>query len=308
MNFENNYFEDNENEEAADLETEGNGNNIYKIAREDAEFLLDKFEYFDEGDVMEISPEVITEDVPVFVSPGWGVSPEAQIEGLETIAEEGERKVITANFSRKELIEGYDDENIPTAELQKALAIIDIIDSKGLEFVDGIGHSEGGLNLAIAASLFPEKFRNLVFISPAGSINISYAELVKRFAVDEGIEEFKGMDKEKLFTFYNYLKSVVKNFLKNPILSNKEISEMTELDIFEMSKEIKGNGIGVSFIAGANDKVFPMDEINKNVDEGNVDYYLSTKGNHGAFIFDQRYAQLAENLLDNMKEKNNKEN
>ncbi|MCK9578052.1 alpha/beta hydrolase [bacterium] len=317
MNFEKSFEEESEYESGAmetkalgeDLETntnegeEGKENNIYTETRKIAEDLLVKYKFFNEADVVEISPEEIAENVPVFASPGWGVSPEAWSDSLKIIAEEGERKVVTANFTREEIINEEEGADIPASELQKALAIIDILNSKGLEEVDGIGHSEGGLNLAIAASLFPEKFRNLVFVSPAGSIDISREELVKRFAIDEGIEEMKGMDKGKILSFKTYLKAIVGSFLKNPILSHKEVDAMTKLDIFEMTKWLKEKGVDVGFVAGANDQVFKMDEINKKVGVNNIDNYLTTKGNHGSLIFDSQHATLAGNLLHNMKMK-----
>lgn len=299
MSFENYSFE---NEELGIESREDK--NIYDLIRRNAEDLLEKFDFFDEKDVVEINPEKIKEEVPVFVSPGWGSSPESEMDTLKIISEEGERKVISVNFSREEKIKDEDSGELPAAELQKALAIIDIINSKDLVCVDGIGHSEGGLNLAIAASLFPEKFRNLVFVCPAGSINISRRELAKRFVIDERLEEIKNIDKTKILSFYTYLRAVVKNALKNPVLSNKEVTAMTELNIFEMTKWLKEKGVGVGFIASADDKVFPVDEINESVNNENIDNYITTKGNHSAFVFDQQYARLVENLLDNMKTKN----
>ena len=82
---------------------------------------------------------------------------------------------------------------------------------------------------------------------------------------------------------------------------------MTKLDIFEITKYLKEKGINVGFIAGANDKVFPMDEINKKASGENLDYYISTNANHGSIIFDHKHAQLAENILDNMKRKKGRE-
>jgi pimeloyl-ACP methyl ester carboxylesterase len=275
---------------------------LYGDLRDSAEDLLERYQFFSEDDILEVLPEKEITDIPVFASPGWGVTPDAWQDSLKIISDEGGRRVVTANYTREEMIdkEGL-GADIPTAELQKALAIIDILDSRGLAIVDGIGHSEGGLNLAMAASLFPERFRSLVFVSPAGSINISKEELVKRFAIDEGLEEMKGMDRSRLYHFKDYLKGVVKNFLGNPSLSHKEIEEMTELDIFKMTRWLKDNGIDIGLIAGANDKVFKMDEINELVGEEVVDDYITTKGNHGSLIFEQEYAHLSGNILNNMR-------
>lgn len=303
MNFE--YNEEGleiEQEESVECDFE---NKRIREIRKIAENLLDNYQFFDKEKVLEVVPEKEIEDVPVFASPGWGVAPEAWENSLKIISDECKRKVITTEYLRKEVIEGdIIGKEMPVAQFQKALTIISILNSKGLECVDGIGHSEGGLNLAIAATLFPERFRNLLFVSPAGSIDVSKEELIKRFAVDEGLEEMKGVDMEKIALFKDYLKSITRNFFENISLANKEIKEMTELDIYSMTEGLKEKGIGIGFMAGASDKVFTVDEINNRVSDENVDHYIATKGNHGAIIFDEKHAHLAGNVLHNMMMKN----
>lgn len=299
MNFE--YSEEElESESGESVECNLENERIREI-REIAESLLENYKFFDENKILEVAPEKEVEDVPVFASPGWGVAPETWENSLKIISDECKRKVITTEYSREEIVEGdVIGKEIPVAQFQKALTIISILNSRGLECVDGIGHSEGGLNLAIAATLFPERFRNLLFVSPAGFIDVSKEELIKRFAVDEGLEEMRGMDMEKILLFKKYLKNVAKNFFENISLANKEVNEMTELDIFSMTEGLKEKGMGIGFMAGANDKVFTIDEINNRVSDENVDHYITTKGNHGAIIFDEKHAHLAGNVLHDM--------
>lgn len=269
----------------------------YGKARSEAEFLLEKYRFTEDKEIVEINPEKSKDDVPVFVSPGWGVVPESQEESLETIAEEG-RRVITVYFSREKKIE----ENDGDAELQKALSIIEAINKKGVDKVDAIGHSEGGLNLVIAANLFPEKFRNIVLISPAGMIEKdSSLSLIKRFIIDEGLQELINGKNSDIGSFSKYLKEVFKYSIKGSKLSYEEISACAIANIFEMTKQLREKGVGVGFVHGVNDKVFPMEEVIKNVGKENTDYFVSTKGDHGSFIFNKGHALLAENLLDNMK-------
>lgn len=268
----------------------------YEKARGEADILLEKYDFIENKNIKEINPENSKDDIPVFVSPGWGVIPESQGEALKTISDEG-RKVLTISFSRENKIK-QSDSNIPVAELQKALSIIEAIGKKGIDKVDAIGHSEGGLNLIIAANLFPEKFRNIVLISPAGMIeNDSSMGLMKRFIVDEGIQEL-GIDKS---LFSKYIKEVFKYSVKNPKLSYEEISACVVSNIFKMTKQLREKGVKVGFICGANDRVFPIEDVIENVGKENMDYFVSTKGDHGSFIFNKDHALLAENLLDNMK-------
>ncbi len=58
----------------------------------------------------------------------------------------------------------------PKEEVRKALNILGVLEEKDVEKTDVIAHSEGAVNTLIAASLYPEKFRNIVLFGPAGLI------------------------------------------------------------------------------------------------------------------------------------------
>ncbi|MFA5431464.1 MAG: hypothetical protein WC319_01095 [Candidatus Paceibacterota bacterium] len=199
-------------------------------------------------------------------------------------------------------------EDIPGAELQKAFAIIEIIRKKSNKRTDAIGHSEGGLALALAVSIRPDLFRNIVLIAPAGMMkNDSFWGLIGRFAIKEPYEEIKegGLN---MNIIGSYLKDITLHYLKNRSLSSKEIKAMTQMNVFEMTKYIKKQGIGVGLVCGTNDKVFPIEEVMKNIDNENVDYFRSTKGNHSSIILSDEYKEyvlLAEKLLTIMARKKN---
>lgn len=283
--------------EAPSFESESKEKTFYEKARERTDNYLENFKFTENKEVININPEKPKDEVPVFFSPGWGVRTTSE-SIMKTIAEQ-DRKVISTFFSREEKIIN-DEENIPVAELQKALAIIEIINNSRTEKVDAIGHSEGGLNLMLAASLYPEKFRNIVLMAPAGMMkNDTKLSLVKRFLLDEGIEE-RNQITSNFKSFISYLKDVSYHALKNADLTNKEIEAMTQMDIFEMMKELKGKGVKVGLVCGVNDKVFPIEEVLKNMGKEDVDHFISTTGNHGSTTFDKRHVELAENLLSNM--------
>lgn len=291
------------NFEKENIENNQEKENIYKKAKTRADIFLKNIDFTKDKQITQINPERLKDNIPIFVSPGWGVekAENSMVETLETLASEG-RMVISASFEREEKIIENEIEDIPIAELQKALTIIETINKNGLEKVDAIGHSEGGLNLAIAASLYPEKFRNLVFVSPAGMMGKkdSYLDLIKKFTIDEGINEIKYRNDSNINSFYDYLKNIIKYIAKNPSLAHKEAQEINNSDIFEMTKHLKEQGIGVGLICGVNDKVFPIEEVIKNADEGNIDHFISTKGHHGSFVLNKEHVLLAENLLTNM--------
>lgn len=272
----------------------------YEKARSEAEILLEKYDFIEEDNIVEINPVKPKEDVPIFVSPGWGVTPKSQKEALESIVGEG-RKVLTVSFSREKKIKqsGID---IPVVELQKALSIVEALNKKGISKVDAIGHSEGAIVLAIAALYFPEKIRNIVLISPAGTVeNDSPSELVKRFVVNEGIKEFSKNRDAKKDSLFEYLSEIFKYGIKNPGLSYEEILACANANIFELTKQLKRKGVKVGFICGSDDEVFPLKEVNKRANKENFDYFISTEGDHGSFIFNKEHVLSAINLLNSMK-------
>lgn len=269
--------------------------------RKNTDFLLKKFEFIDDKDVIKINSEKEKDNLPVFISPGWGVTSDSQRDTLRVLLEQG-RSVISLSFSRNKVLKKELVKNIPSVEMQKALTIIEAIDKSKKERIDAIGHSEGGLNLAIAAMFYPEKFRNIVLINPASIIEEdSCLGLIKRFMLDEGLEEFKSMKDININSFNNYFKNVFQYFIKNIDMSYEEIKSMTQMNLLDLTKELKEKSIGVSIVCGSNDKVFPIEKIIKKVDKTNLDYFISTKGNHGSFIFNKEYVLLAEDLLFKMK-------
>lgn len=313
MNFNEGSFieEEKDSEKIENIEKQEIKSNIYEKARELADGFFEKFEFVKKEDIIEIeaNTEQKKDETPVFFSPGWGVkgNSESIVEILKIIANEG-RDVISTSFEGEQKIaESENKEDIPIAELQKALAIIQSINEMEIDKVDAIGHSEGGLTLAIAACLYPEKFRNLVFVSPAGMVGEdSYLDLIKRFTIDEAVEEMKNRKWQNMNSFYGYIKEVFTYVVKNPALSLREVKAMSEMDIFEMTKYLKDQGIGVGLVCGTNDKVFPIEDVIANVSEENIDYFLSTKGDHGSLVFNREHGLLAEDLLENMARKKEK--
>jgi len=293
MGFENFNFN---SEEHIELPKE----DYLEAAREESLVLLEKYDFVNEEEIDDIVPKEDSRDIPILFFSGFGATPETQEDSLIEISRDEGRRVLAVPVTRKRIID--EDSIIPSVELQKSLAGLEVLQKKGIEKVDAIGHSQGGLNLAIAAMLFPEKFRSVVFIAPAGMIEgDSPLSLVKRFLVDEGIQEVRDMDKFNMGSIINYMKGLFKYSFENPMVSIDEITALASMDIFEISKKLKEKGVNVGFVCGANDKVFPIEEVLKNIGKDNTNHFISTKGNHGSIIFNKEHAQLASNLLTNMK-------
>ncbi|BFT94134.1 MAG: hypothetical protein MNSN_03970 [Minisyncoccus archaeiphilus] len=296
------------NEGNEDIQEEINNEVCSEVMDKTREF-LDKID--STKDAIIYTPEKKKDEVPVFYAPGWAVKADSASvqEIMKTISEQG-REVISSSFSnRQEVIDyaGDDEYHFTMAELHKALIIMDTINDLAIDRCDLIGYSEGGINASIAACLLgEEKIRNLVLVCPAGMIGKdSCFDLIKRFAVTEELEEIKNRDKKNMNSSFEYNKDIIEYLIRHPEFTRQEIKAMTEMDIFNMTKYLKGKGIGVGLVAGGSDKVFPIEKAIDNVEE-NVDFLVSTKGDHGSIVFDKKHILLVEDLLTNMAKEANR--
>ncbi|MCK9578050.1 hypothetical protein M0R01_00980 [bacterium] len=257
-------------------------------------------------DAVIFSPEKKKDDVPVFYAPGWAVKADTNsVKGVMKLMSDQGREVISSSFkNRKKIIDAIGEDNkyyFQLAELHKSLLIVDTIRDLGIEQCDIVGYSEGGINASIAACLLGEKsVRNLVLVCPAGMIGKdSCFDLIRRFAITEEVEEIRKREQKDFNSTVDYTGDIIEYMVKNPKFTRDEIKAMTEIDLFKMTKYLKGKGVGVGLVCGANDKVFPIEQALDKIEE-NVDYLVSTKGNHGSIVFEKEHILLAENLLTNM--------
>lgn len=238
--------------------------------------------------VVDIKPEEEKFELPLVVAPGWGNLIEPVIENsFQVMADEG-RRVLSLDFPRRMKIEG--DKDQPVEHIQKAMALLELLEKKEIEKAEGAGHSEGGLVLAIAAMLAPEKFDNLVFVSPAGMIGKdSLLGLAHRFVITEGKKSKIPLPPVEL------AKGFLKYILANPLMALREPMSTAQSDLYEAFKDLKEKGLGISVICANNDDVFLMDEVQEEYrnrkqkrdfakPEDLFDGFYSVKGSHSEFL------------------------
>jgi|GEM_PF-2568529 len=106
---------------------------------------LEKFRpILDEEAVVDINPEEKESETPVLVAPGWGkmVSP-VKKNMLEAIAASGHRRVLATDYPREMRLDTANlPEEVPAQELQKAAALLELLEEKEIEKTDAIGHGE----------------------------------------------------------------------------------------------------------------------------------------------------------------------
>jgi pimeloyl-ACP methyl ester carboxylesterase len=265
------------------------------------------------AEVGDFTPEGMKDKMPVFLAPGWGCGLETYKATLKQFFDGGEvdggkplnkRRIISLTHPRigggmessmntEEFSKKY-----PTAELRKALNILEILEEKGIEQVDIVAHSEGALNIAIAASMYPEKFRSIVFFGPAGMMEQeNWLRLGKGFAAqntrpeslkarpaDEDHEARPEIpiNQAEMDSAKAAIKNLASYLAKNPGRSISEVVAMKKNH--QMTKDLlpylHDLGIGIAVMSAESDPVFPQEEVRKAA--GNiVDTFISVRGGHG---------------------------
>jgi pimeloyl-ACP methyl ester carboxylesterase len=267
---------------------------------------------FSGGDVevYDVSPEKTKTETPAIFFPGWALSAEAYKENIIGIAEKGRRVVSFdaphgIDVEEAELASGY-----PEAELRKVFTLIQTIEERGLSEVDIVGHSEGCLVAVIAATLYPEKFRNLVLVNPAGMMGEDKASsLTSRFAHDNLRRFVKGMgDFKKSGRSLKALGKTLKSALGSPIKTFREILAIADSDIRDILEDLKDAGKGIAVVHSVDDKAFPMERLQRNVKKKHVTGLYSITGAHNEIYLDPEVrAKLIDQALDALEAKGKKE-
>jgi len=248
-------------------------------------------------EVVDIRPKNQKTNIPVVVAPGWAATPEVFRDNILALAESGRRTISVKLYHGIETdkIDGY-----PDAELRKMAAVVRTLEEKGVEKVDAVGHSEAGAYLTIAATLFPDKFRNIILVNPAGMIGQDdIASLSIRFSsdvVDEIANSFKNRHhiKQILRSFSEAGKAVA----SNPLQALKQGIAISGTQIQEQLKKLKEKGIGISIIHAGKDKAFPMDRVQRVARSEQLHGFYSVTGSHNQIYLEpRRYSLVVDEAL-----------
>lgn len=250
-----------------------------------------------ELEVFDIHPEKEKEKTPVVIAPGWNCNPEIFKDNILTMAKLGRR---TVSINSPHGIKTEKNENYPYVELKKVAALIETLKKKGIDKIDAVGHSEAGIYLSITATLYPEKFRNIVLVNPGGMIGKDNAGRLSIDFSKDIIEQIFKCVKDK-----DYIKPSLKAFwekgksiISDPIGAVKEVFAISSFQIHGLLKQLKSQGIGISIIHSVDDKAFPMNRIQEIAEADQLDGFYSIKGTHNEFYLKpQEYTKLADQAL-----------
>lgn len=262
-------------------------------------------------EVADLTPKELEDKVPIFLAPSWGCDLKTYKPLLKELFK-FKRRVMSLNHSRiggkvkpdiavEEIAKKY-----PNAELRKALNILEILEEKGVEQVDAIAHSEAAINVAIAATMYPEKFRSIQFLAPAGMLNkenifrlgMGFFGQRKRAAsfqgapakydeqgnmIEEEVPEIPVTETEKAVG-KAAMESLGRYVGANPLRSGAEVWAMAypKVKTYEMLQYLHEQGIKIAIVSGADDPVFPREDIAKASTFKFIDTFVGIRGGHGA--------------------------
>jgi pimeloyl-ACP methyl ester carboxylesterase len=248
---------------------------------------------------------------PVVFVPGFGGTPPMFKRDIDTFVEHGRRVVsVDAPHGIEHDIPEDHQREFPDAELRKVAALVEVLQAKGIEKVNGVGNSEGSLVLVLAAVTHPELFDNLVLENTPGMIGEDDPlSLAMRFALDiatsEGEARRKKVEKQESGISVPEKASSRASF-QSLYQSFQEVRAMSKTQILDLLREIKEKGIGVSIIHSASDRVFPMEQVQQMVKGDMVDGFYSVAGSHAQVRTKREvtaYTELAEYALATMEKK-----
>jgi hypothetical protein len=167
--------------------------------------------------------------------------------------------------------------------------------------VDAIGHSEGAINLLLAASMCPMYFRSIILVGPAG--------LLKR-------DRFWSLVWRLLSKTWRSIKTAMRHrdqrrsilvgilegnlyFLANPVRAVKEGYAISHSRTEGLIRQVRKNGVKVVVVSGVDDQVFPMEHLQGCRLE--LDGFVSVRGVHDDLYFQsERYMPAIISLLNSL--------
>jgi len=117
-------------------------------------------------DAWDIHPSGEEKEVPVLFVSGWGLTPRTYEEGIYEYVKAGRRVLAFSSPAEEAKSDQVRTDDYPPAQVHHANAILTLIEAKNLNKVDIIAHSEGCINVAIAAEMAPDLFRHFVLVAP----------------------------------------------------------------------------------------------------------------------------------------------
>ena len=241
-----------------------------------------------------------SKDIPILIAPGWSETC-ASLKPLATCLRDTlRRNIITLTHPRTGASISK-NKKYPQEEWRKANNLKNLLEQEGITKVDVIAHSEGGINSVIAATEFPEYFRQLALITPAGLIGEdSIPELGIRFLTEIiNARLLNKSEQESILPFSHFSKESFKYVKGAPIRATKEIAAIANFQTPNLIQQLIKQEINISLIYTDEDKVFPANKIEQATEDIEFKKKLHIAGKHfDVCLYPQNYVELIRECLE----------
>jgi pimeloyl-ACP methyl ester carboxylesterase len=187
------------------------------------------------------------------------------------------------------------------AEMRKVAALLLALETMGAKQVDVVAHSEGAIVAALAATLRPEKFRNLILINPAGlSKKKETSQLAADFSADVLWGELRQLlaDRSLAKTILTAWLEAGKTIAAAPFKAWQEVEAISVTDIAQLLRGLKQYRINVAVIHAKDDKAFPVAEVCAGARSGHVCKIITIPGSHNEFYrHPDDFARMCDKVL-----------
>ena len=285
------------------------------------------------ADLYDVKPEEVKRETPLMIVPGWGATPERFKENIRTVVSAGRRALSVDSphgVSHDIEVPAY-MEQVPETELRRIAAFMEGLNVAGVDKTSAVGHSQGGLDLALAAAMYPERFRAIALVDPAGMIGSdTMLPLAARFTWDQ-IKALIGSARDGTLKERLRITSEATPILMgHPKQSWDQVRTLASANIMQLLGYIKSQGVGIVVIHGVDDAAFPMQRVQGQTEatiregagkgleqrsperidkiaEEFLDGFVSVKGTHNDFVVHApEYTRIAEGLLTAIEDKQDK--
>lgn len=250
--------------------------------------------------------------LPVLFAPGWRETPELMKEALWYVYKSGRRVITVLHAIHNPKNSNGDFHPI---EMQKAETLLEILSSKNIKQADSITHSEGAINVTIAAKMNLKLFRNVILVCPAGLIGTDNRRRLAYGFTQHLIETSRITP--KILAGLQKKRKYHKPFFhpQSILFAFQEGKAITSIDIHPLLLQLRKKGLHIAVLAGEKDTAFPLERMKnhllqcvgktktltqKEKDNFGFDIFAIKSGGHEFYVNVEPAMRKVLNLLDEL--------
>jgi pimeloyl-ACP methyl ester carboxylesterase len=220
--------------------------------------------------VHRMNPDRPELETPVLLVGGWNATDEILKENGRAVAAEGATAlIVNAAHGSEHTIEVPEHiEKVFDVELRRIFAFIETLDQEKIEKVYAIGHSEGALDILLAAAIFPERFKGIALVNPGGMIaDDDPIRLSLRFARDAIRSWYFASKQNTIGKKMDIDARSTKSAWSEKIQSIKEVVSVGYSHAYELLRDVREHDIDILLMHGPEDVVFPFNKMRATIQD-----------------------------------------